>query len=159
MTLFLDGESAVQASACADCGAEYLAVKSFILDEFGPYAIAMTSLHHHDGFEAWMDVILGSFDEAEGAEPSDRVTFGCRVGNVEGSADPAATAIHAGTTYADSATFGRKLNRDEALAHPRVADFWAVVDFLLEAEPAINHHVYGHLNRDQQGKNRWWRRR
>ncbi len=159
MHLFLDDESDVRAFACSDCGAEYLEVKSFILDEVGPYAIGMTSLHHHDGFEAWMDVIFGSFDEAEGTDPSDRVTFGCRVGKVDGSVEPAATAVQAGATYGDSPTFGLKLNRDEALAHPRIADFWTVVDFLLESEPAINHHVYGHLNRDQQSKNRWWRRR
>jgi hypothetical protein len=27
--------------------------------------------------------------------------------------------------------FGRKLDRDEALEHPWLADFWSVVDFLL----------------------------
>ena len=159
MAVFLDGDSDVQASACSDCGAEYLVVKSFIVDEVGPFAIGMTSLHHHDGLEAWIDVIFGSFEEAEGTDPSDRFTFGCRVGDVEGSPAPAATPIQAGGTYGDSPTFGRKLSREEALAHPRIDDFWSVVDFLLESEPAINDHMYGHRNPGAQANSRWWHRK
>jgi len=141
--LFLDGESDVRTSRCLDCGRDYTVVDSFVLDQDGPYAIAKTALHHHDGFEAWMDVIFGSFSD-DPAEVDDRVTFGCRVGPVAGSSEPAATAVQAGAAYEDSPSFGVKLSRERALSHDRVADFWSVVDFLLEAEPTINHHVYGH---------------
>ena len=140
VNLWLDGESTVEPSVCHDCLAEYLLVKSFVLDTQGPHAIAFTALHHHVGHETWIDVIFGPFDGDAG---EDRVTFGCRVGPVEGSEGPAATAVQAAAPYADSPTFGRKLSRDEALRHSRVTDFWQVVDFLLESEPAINRHVYG----------------
>ncbi|MGY2873579.1 hypothetical protein ACVW00_000769 [Marmoricola sp. URHA0025 HA25] len=143
MTLWLDGESTIDRSTCDDCGAEYLLVKSFVLDADGPCAIAMTALHHHGGFEAWMDVILGSF---EGDGQDERVTFGCRVGPVEGSREPAASLVQAAVPYGDTPTFGHKLSRDEALGHRRLPDFWHVVDFLLENEPAIDHHVHGHLD-------------
>jgi len=143
MTLRLDGESTIDASTCHDCGAEFLLVKTFVLDAEGPHAIAFTALHHHQDSEAWMDVVFGSFEGD--ASQDERVTFGCRVGPVEGSHEPAATAVQAAMTYEDTATFGHKLSRDEALSHARLPDFWQVVDFLLESEPAINHHVYAHL--------------
>jgi hypothetical protein len=154
--LFLDGDSSVQQQTCSDCGAEYLLVKSFVLDEQGPAAIAFAALHHHGVPEAWMDVVYGSFNGD--AADDDRYTFGCRVGPVEGSPEPAATAVDAAVPYRDSATFGHKLTRDEALAHPRVSDFWGVVDFLLVTDPAINHHVYGH-SPTKRGwlRNRWSR--
>lgn len=82
MTFSLDGESTVDRSTCSDCGAEYLLVKSFVLDETGPYAISFSALHWHGEPEAWLDVIFGSF-EGEAVD-DDRTTFGCRVGPVEG---------------------------------------------------------------------------
>lgn len=155
MTLWLDGESTVESSTCNDFGAEYVLVKSFVLDEQVPYAIAFSALHDHGDLEAWIDVIFGS---VEGEDAHDeRVTFGCRVGPVQGSAQPAATAVEAAQPYDDSPTFGHKLSRAGALEHPRIQDFWRVVDFLLE-EPTINHHVYAHLAERPPGP-RWWRRR
>lgn len=58
--LRLDGESTVDRSTCPDCGADYLLVKSFVLDDSGPYAIAFSALHWHGEAEAWIDVILGA---------------------------------------------------------------------------------------------------
>ncbi|WP_460851192.1 hypothetical protein [Nocardioides montaniterrae] len=116
MTLKFDGDSTVQASTCPDCGAGYLLVKSFVLDEVGPHAIGMTALHHHGVPEAWVDVIFGTFDEDE--ENDHRVTFGCRVGPVDSSPEPAATAVQAAVPYENSKTFGHKLSREEALVEP-----------------------------------------
>lgn len=155
--LRLVGESTVDRSTCPDCGADYLLVKSFVLDDSGPYAIAFSALHWHGEAEAWIDVIFGAF-EGDAAD-DDRTTFGCRVGRVEGSDEPAATAVQAAAPYSNGPVFGRQLSRDEALAHPRVADFWRVVDFLLEHEPAVAHHIYGHRPDDTAGPpKRWWRR-
>jgi hypothetical protein len=154
--LRLDGESAVERSTCSECGADYLLVKSFFLDEAGPYAISFSALHWHGEAEAWIDVIFGAF-EGEAAD-DDRTTFGCRVGRVEGSDEPAATAVVAAVPYSDGPVFGHKLSRDEALAHPRIADFWRVVDFLLQHEPAVAHHVHDHLGGATRSRRRWWRR-
>jgi hypothetical protein len=140
VTLAFDGDSTVEYHTCDKCGADYLLVKCFLIDAEGPCAITLAALHHHDDYEAWIDVIFGVFDEQ--AAQDDRLTFGCRVGPVAGSADPAATAVEAAVPYADGPVFGHKLSRDEALAHPRLAEFWSVVDFLLENEQNINHHVY-----------------
>ena len=129
MTLRLDGETAIDRTRCQDCGSEYLLVKTFVLDAEGPHAIVFSALHTHEEAEAWMDVIFGTFDGD--ASEDDRVTFGCRVGPVEGSQEPAATAVQAAVPYKDGPAFGKKLSRDEALAHHRLSDFWRVVDFVL----------------------------
>lgn len=155
--LRLDGESSVDRSTCPDCGAEYLLVKSFVLDKAGPYAIAFSALHWHGEAEAWIDVIFGTF-EGDAAD-DDRTTFGCRVGRVEGSDEPAATAVEAAVPYSDGPVFGRKLSRDDALTHSRVADFWRVVDVVLEHEPAVTHHIYGHRANRVSGRRKWWQRR
>lgn len=140
MVLTLDGESDVRQAACDHCGVEYSLVTSYVLRDDATFAVSKTALHHHDAAEAWMDVVFGSWH----GEAEDHLTFGCRVGPVVGSPDPAATAVDAAVPYADSAFWGRKLSRTEALAHPQIQEFWTVVDFLLVNEPAIAHHVYHH---------------
>ncbi|WP_237700651.1 hypothetical protein [Janibacter sp. HTCC2649] len=104
------------------------------------YCVAKTALHDHDGQEAWIDVVFGTFEDGV----DDHISFGCRVGPVEASPEPAATAVNAAQTYGDSAFWGQKLTREEALAHPRISEFWSVVDFLLVNEPLIEHHVHHH---------------
>ena len=139
MDLSLAEPSDVTAKECDRCGAGYTLVKSFVSDADGPYAVAFSALHHHDGeHEAWIDAILGSFRD----DYADHETFGCRVGPVDGSPDPAATAVPAATVYGDSPLWGHKLDRDEALRNDRVDDFWRGVDVLLEHEPTVRAHVY-----------------
>ena len=86
---------------------------------------------------------MGGFEEGA----ADRVTFGCRVGPVQGRPGPAATAVAAAQPYDDAPLWGRKLSREEALAHPRIGDFWRVVDFVLERQPVVKAHVYGRVGR------------
>ncbi|MGG5257373.1 hypothetical protein [Phycicoccus avicenniae] len=139
MALSFDEPSDTSEKECDRCGAGYTLVKSLIRDADGPHAVAFSALHHHDGqHEAWIDAILGSFDD----DCSDHVTFGCRVGPVDGSAEPAATAVEAAVPYGDSPLWGRRLRREEALAHDRLDDYWQVVDFLLEHEPTVRAHVH-----------------
>ncbi|MCB1040593.1 MAG: hypothetical protein KDA94_13840 [Acidimicrobiales bacterium] len=45
----------------------------------------------------------------------------------------------------------RKLDRATAIAHPRLSDFWAIVDFLLVEHPLIHAHVYGPVEPPQPG--------
>jgi hypothetical protein len=139
-TLSFDSERAAELKSCTACGRGYTLIKSFILDDNDAHAVLFAALHDHGEREAWIDVILGSV----GSEDfSDHVTFGCRVGPVGGQAEPAATAVAAAAHYGDTPLFGRKLTRDEALAHPLLSNFWRVVDFALINDPDIHFHVYG----------------
>jgi hypothetical protein len=37
-----------------------------------------------------------------------------------------------------------KLDREAALRHPKLPEFWEVSDFILEHDPLVRGHVYGH---------------
>lgn len=142
MSLAFDEPPTIQEEDCSQCGRHYPLVKSFITRDGVAYAVSFCALHVHDDVhEAWIDVILGTFadDLAD-----DHVTFGCRVGPVAGQSEPAASVVHAAQPYGQAPIWGNKLNRDEALAHARLSDFWAVVDFVLLADQVVHHHVYGH---------------
>lgn len=55
----------------------------------------------------------------------------------------AATLRNGGALAPDSPIFGRKLSRVQGLSHPRLAEFWHVVDTVLEHDQLVRHHVYG----------------
>jgi hypothetical protein len=57
-------------------------------------AVYFASCYHHTDqpHGAWLDVILGTWGNET---TSDHVTFGCRVGPVENSPEPAATLVPA----------------------------------------------------------------
>ncbi|WP_018801936.1 hypothetical protein [Salinispora arenicola] len=57
---------------------------------------------------------------------------------------PAATAVDAASAAPDGPLFGQKLSCEQALAHPRINDFWQVMDFIVETEPLVHEHLYGH---------------
>jgi len=139
-TLSFDPERSVDLKSCAACGRGFTLIKGFILDNGDAHAVLFAALHDHGQREAWIDVILGSF----GSEDfSDHITFGCRVGPVQGQSEPAATAVAAAAPYGEASLFGQKLSREEALVHPWVSAFWRVVDFALINDADIHFHVYG----------------
>jgi hypothetical protein len=108
-----------------------------------PYALFFAACYNHGGGrESWIDVVFGTW--GQGAEYHDHVTFGCRFGPVAGSDLPAATAVDAAAVAPDGPLFGHKLTRAEALAHPRISEFWKVIDFVVETDPLVHPHHYGH---------------
>ncbi len=140
MTLAFDEPPARQQLDCGSCARRYTVVKALVRRDGDAYAVAHASLHVHGSPETWINVALGSFSEER---DDDRVTFGCVVGVFEGRDEPSAGLVRAAQEYGDTPLWGRKLTRDEALAHPRLPEFWEVVDFLLVHEPAVHQHVYG----------------
>jgi hypothetical protein len=99
-----------------------------------------SSYHHRDQpHETWIDAILGTWD---GDDVSDHVTFGCRVGPIEGQEEPAATLVEACLDGSGGPVHGQLLSREAGLAHPRLAEFWQVVDFVLAEDPVVNRHLY-----------------
>jgi hypothetical protein len=104
-------------------------------------AVYYASCYHHNGVhEAWIDAILGSWG---GSTFADHVTFGCRVGPVPDSPAPAATLVDGGAAAPDSPIFGQKLRREEGLDHPRLGDFWRLVDTILEHDELVRRHICG----------------
>jgi hypothetical protein len=111
-----------------------------------PYAVYFASCYDHGGErESYIDVVFGTW--GQGADYTDHITFGCRVGPVANSPMPAATAVNAAAVAPDGPLFGVELSREQALAHPRIADFWQMVDFITECDPLVHAHHYGHAPR------------
>lgn len=138
--LAFDPERAVDERVCPDCRRSYLNIKGFILKDNDAHAIFFAALHSHDAPEAWIDVILGTFGDDD---PSDHVTFGCRVGAIDGQLEPAATLVPAAKPYGNAPIWGVKLDREAALLHPRLPEFWEVVDFVLTKDDDVHSHIYG----------------
>jgi hypothetical protein len=55
--------------------------------------------------------------------------------------------VQAAATFSDSALFGRELDRDQALQHPLLSEFWQVIDFILIEDPTVHEHVHGGYKR------------
>lgn len=140
MTLAIEPDAEVVEHACTTCGEPFQRVTGFIHNDGDAYAVYYASCYHHVGHEAYIDIIFSkTWDDGV----DDRETFGCRVGPVAGQSDPACSLVTGGSAFRDSALFGRKLTRDQALAHPRLSDFWAVVDHVLVNDCVVRDHVYG----------------
>jgi hypothetical protein len=145
--LQIDPGYTVADSTCDCCGGQRRQARGFVhKHDVGKYAIFFATCYHHDGIhEAWIDVIS---DDEWGVDhlstPCDRrVTFGCRVGPVEGNPLPACSLVDAASVAPDDPFYGHKLSRPEALGHPLLPQYWEVVDHLLEMEPMVHDHLYG----------------
>jgi hypothetical protein len=140
VALAIDPDPKVREHACDTCGEPFQRVTGFIHNDGDAYAVYFASCYHHGGHEAYIDVVFSkTWDDGS----DDRETFGCRVGPVAGQSDPACSLVTGGSAFRDSALFGRKLTREQARAHPRLPEFWAVVDHILVNDRVVRDHVYG----------------
>ncbi|WP_433121013.1 hypothetical protein [Micromonospora sp. CA-246542] len=147
MNLVIDESSRqVREFVCQCCDTQADRTWANIYEGDTAFAVYFASCYHHDGVhEAWIDAILGTWGQDR---VDDHITFGCRVGPVVGSPAPAATLVNGGEVAGDNPVFGRKLSREEGLDHPRIAEFWQVVDVILERDDLVRRHVYGSVAPD-----------
>jgi hypothetical protein len=125
---------------CPDCGEVFQRVTAYVYRDGDAHAVYNATCHHHDGDEARIDA---TFSPTWGYEGDEDVTFGCRVGRSAGQDRPVRSLVTGEGAFDDAPTFGRKLTRDEALMHPLIEDFWALVDHILVNDPVVRDHVYG----------------
>ena len=131
----------VRQFVCGCCSGQADRTWANVYDGNRAVAVYFASCYHHDGVhEAWIDAILGTWGQDR---HDDHVTFGCRVGPVENATAPAATLVNGGAAAPDSPIFGVKLSREDGLNHPRLAEFWQLVDMVLERDDLVRRHVYG----------------
>ncbi|GAA1809722.1 hypothetical protein GCM10009682_34220 [Luedemannella flava] len=131
----------VRQFVCQCCGTQAERTWAHVDRDGAAAAVYYASCYHHNGVhEAWIDAILGTWGRDD---YSDHLTFSCRVGPVQGSPLPAATLVDGGFVSPDEPVFGHKVSREEGLRHPRLADFWALVDTVLERDALVRRHVYG----------------
>jgi hypothetical protein len=142
MDLVIDETSRqVREFVCECCGGDSRKTWAMVNDRETPVAVYYATCYHHHGIhEVWLDAIVGTWGSDDF---SDHLTFGCRIGPVQGSPDPAATLVDAAAVIPDAPIYGQKLTREAGLAHPRLADFWNLVDHVLANDGMVNQHLYG----------------
>jgi len=129
MTLAIHERTVWDRYHCQRSGAAYRLVAGYVNDERGPHSIHWAACHPHPEHRVYLDVLIGRWWTDGASEP---VTFSCEV-HEDGSMTQDASLA----TPGEGELFGRKLRRDEALAHPWAATFWQVVDLVqLEDEDA-----------------------
>ena len=131
----IDGTPKAHRITCADCGEQHDGVTGYVLNRGAAYAVYFADWYPHDS-TAWVEVILGSFTAPDYA---DDVTVGCRYGYVDGQPEVAASLF---TPTRTGEISGRILDREEALASPRIADFWALTDWLVVNDALLHKTVY-----------------
>lgn len=120
--LSFDRERKVRDFECAECGSRYRRMYRFVLRNQVAYGVCYASLHKHAGEAvAWLDVILGTWGENETA---DHVTFGCRVGPIEGQEFPAASLVPAAQPFAYRPIFGQRLSPIPPMRPRRLSRTW-----------------------------------
>jgi hypothetical protein len=138
MAFGFDGEPRVDRRHCEQCGEEHDSAVGLVLRDGRAYAAYWAAWYPHER-EAWVDMTLGTWQEPD---YPDNVTFGCRIGVFGGQTEPACSLVKAAQTRSDSPIFGRKLDRDEALAHPWLSSFWEVLDWVIVNDATMREHIY-----------------
>lgn len=133
LLLSYDGEPTIDSTTCNECDELHETSVGFVLEADSALAVYWASWYPHAG-EAWLDLAMGSWIEPE---YSDHVTFGTRIGHIEGHTGPQCSLVNAAELRSDAAMFGQKLSRDDALSHVWLPTFWTVVDWLLLNDPVL----------------------
>ncbi len=127
-------ERTVRRQHCDRCDRDFDHVTAFVLKEGSAHAVYYAACHGHPEHEAWIDVVLGTWGNNDA---SDHVLFSCQL-----RAEGAAAVDGPVAVSSDASLLGKKLTREQALAHPRTGDFWAVVDLVAKADSAVFAHVF-----------------
>ena len=90
-------------------------------------ALGAAVLQRKDAFQALATQPLTQAEMVRHTGLTNRTAFGLVQACLDGSAGP----VH-----------GAVLSREQALAHPRLPEFWQVVDFVLAEDPLVHAHLY-----------------
>jgi hypothetical protein len=124
-----------QTSICECCGGATTRLTRFVHedgDAFAIYYAAFSDEHQESGVTGIIS--LGDWDED--SIPESRVAFAFRLW--EGEETFNVTIFDASESqWSDAKVLGRKLSREEALAHPRITDVYHITDHMTEEDPDI----------------------
>lgn len=122
-----------QTTTCADCGGTRVVYTGEAASDGTTLAVFWAFLYNHPGNpEVYVDATFGTWG-VEGFT-ADHETFGARTGAIEGLPSPASSLVTGAALGPDDPQHGTKLTRDQALEHPRLDQFWAVNDAVLQID-------------------------
>lgn len=103
MNFSYDGAPETTLASCSECDELHEKTTGFVLADSSAYAAYWATWYPHHN-EAYVDMIIGSWEEPNYA---DHVTFGCRVGDIEGQIGPQCSLVHGGATLSNSSCWAR----------------------------------------------------
>lgn len=117
---------------CGGCQETHPSAVGFLLRNDSVFATYRASWNPH-GRESWVDMAIGSFEDPDYAN---QVLFACRIGPVDGQDTNACSLVTPQWGQPDPGPIlGRSLDRDAALAHHWLPDFWQAIDWLILNDP------------------------
>jgi hypothetical protein len=135
-----DGERTVEDAWCDDCGHDYRSITDFLTLDGDAYAILRAQLHRHD--DGAVTYLHATFGTLWVDDSTDRVSFACRIGPVDGYDGYEAGLIDAASAEGDEpSVFGDRLTRERALEHALLPAFWDLVDWAAAHEPEVAENV------------------
>jgi hypothetical protein len=138
--LTIEADPTVSDHTCDHCSQPFRRVQGYVHRDGDAHAVYIASCYHHDGHEVFIDAVFSPTWEDD---VDDHLTFGCRVGPVDGQSGPGATLVAGAAAFSDRPFFGHRLSREDGLQHPLLGEFWEVVDHVLVHDPVVRDHVYG----------------
>jgi hypothetical protein len=125
----------VATRSCPDCGREYEFVTAFVLRNGDAYGVYYASIGGHvDQPTVNLDILIGGW----GDDHRKRVTFSCQLRPQGAGAVDAPAALDKEAAVGEgSVTLGQTLTRDDALCHPGIDEFWAIVDWIWFHDPSV----------------------
>lgn len=121
------------AQSCPDCGGKRTFLSGGLIQDQKAVGLYSMHLYRHGGErEAFLTVSFGDHGVDSDSGPADTVTFGARFGQTVGTEGPAFSAVNAKELSPPTELYGRRVDRDEALAHPWIGRFWDACDVLAD---------------------------
>jgi hypothetical protein len=136
------------ARTCPDCAGDRVIYTGEIGTDEATVAVFGAFLYDHPGNpEVYVDATFGTFGSDDEAAYADHVTFGSRTGSLDEHPHFGCTLVTGGEMAPEAAFFGHRLTREEALAHPRLQEFWSVNDVILAGVDEIGRLFNGERDR------------
>jgi hypothetical protein len=133
-----EGYPTVESRPCDCCAGTDTQTIGIVLRDGEPFA-AYWMVWYPENNEAWLDAAIGSWEEPDYA---DHVTFGCRIGAVDGQVEPACSLVDAATIRPGGPIMGTKLSEQAARRHPWLSTFWTLTDWIMLNDPVAHEHLF-----------------
>jgi hypothetical protein len=130
---------------CSCCGKPFKSVNGFIKKDDWAYSAYFATLQTgHDEIEAGLTVSVGKWWDDSSAAVKEREWVYMRVWPSDsGSGFEVRLEEPDSSRHANSRILGKKLTPEKARKHPRLDDFFAVSDFVIDNDPAVLSYLSG----------------
>jgi hypothetical protein len=128
--------------ACGCCGGRTTNLVRFVYRDGAPYAVyyaAFAENHPEEG----IDILVGLGDWSATGSPERRSAFALRLmASPAGSAGPRTEVMEGeGSPWRTATLVGRLLSREEALAHPLLAEALQVLEEMVARDPEVRAYL------------------